>query len=237
LRRLAVLVAVAAVALGTLLTTAFSGGGHPAATIGAPADASRLLPAGPPEAQAIARLGMLTLELPVNQSRLTAIGYFGAADGALGLTPIGTQANQGLLKRLLHSIVGGGSGSPRWYLLPGGEGPSTSALDVGAPSGTDVYSPVSGTIVGIGKLLLNGRTYGQRIDVQPTTTPSLVVSVSNLTADPSLRVGAMVTAGSSKLGVVEDLSKVETQALAHYTNDSGNHVLIEVHPAATLDIR
>ena len=47
----------------------------------------------------------------------------------------------------------------------------------------------------------------------------------------------MVTSGSSKLGVVEDLSKVETQALARYTNDAGNHVLIEVHPAATLDIR
>ena len=31
-----------------------------------------------------------------------------------------------------------------------------------------------------------------------------------------------------------DLSKVEKQALARYTNDEGNHVLLEVHPAATL---
>ena len=46
-----------------------------------------------------------------------------------------------------------------------------------------------------------------------------------------------MTAGSSKLGELLDLSKVETQALARYTNDAGNHVLIEVHPAATLAVR
>ena len=46
-----------------------------------------------------------------------------------------------------------------------------------------------------------------------------------------------MTAGSSKLGVLIDLSKVETQALARYTNDAGNHVLVEVHDAATLAIR
>ena len=31
-------------------------------------------------------------------------------------------------------------------------------------------------------------------------------------------------------------TRLETQALAHYTDDAGNHVLIEVHPAATLDV-
>jgi hypothetical protein len=240
-RRLAVLVAVAVVAGATLLVTAFSGGDHPAASLGVPANAARLLPVGPPAVQAVARFGTppqeLILGLPVNQSRVTAIGYYGAADGALGLTPLGTQGNQGLLKRLLHAVAGGGSGSPRWYLLSGGEGPSTSALDVGAAPGTDVYAPVSGTIVGIGKVVINGKTKGERIDIQPSNMPSLIVSVSDLEADPSLLVGAMVSEAKSKLGVVVDLSKVETQALAHYTNDAGNHVLIEVHPAAALGIR
>jgi hypothetical protein len=236
-RRFAVVVAIALVAVGTLLVTAFGGGDHPTAAQPAPASASRLLPAGPPALQVIAQIGALHLALPINQSRVTAIGYHGASDGALGLTPIGTQANAGLLKRLLHKIVGGGSGSPRWYLLPGGQGPSTSALDIGAAPGTDVYAPVSGTIVGIGKLILDGKTYGERIDIQPTSAPSLVVSVSRLTADPSLVVGAIVTWDGSRLGQVRDLSNVERQALARYTNDSGNHVLVEVHPAATLDVR
>ena len=67
--------------------------------------------------------------------------------------------------------------------------------------------------------------------------PSLIVSVSHIAADPSLAVGAMVTARASKLGVVLDFSKAEHQALSRYTNDAGNHVLIEVHSSATLQAR
>jgi hypothetical protein len=62
------------------------------------------------------------------------------------------------------------------------------------------------------------------------------VSISRLRPDPSLKVGGTVTASTSKLGQVLDLSKVEKQALAQYTNDEGNHVLLEVHPAATLGL-
>jgi hypothetical protein len=236
-RRLAVLVAIAVVALVTLLVTAFGGGEHPSASVTPPASASRLLPVGPPQPTVLARLGVLHLLLPVNASRMTAIGYFAAEDGSIALSPVGTQANEGLLKRLVHKILGGGGGSPRWYLLPGGGGTSTSALDVGAAPGTDVYAPTDGTIVGISKVILNGRTYGSRIDIQPSAAPSLIVSVSHVAADPSLAVGAMVTARASKLGVVLDFSKAEHQALSRYTNDAGNHVLIEVHSSATLQAR
>jgi hypothetical protein len=236
-RRLAVLVVVTAVAAGVLLVTAFGGGDHPAVSLTAPASASRLLPAGPPELQAVAKLGSLTIELPVNQRRITAIGYHAAADGALELAPLGSQANQGLVRRVVHAIFGGGSGWPHWYLLSGSQGTGTSALDVGAQPGTDVYAPVAGTIVGIEKVILDGKVHGQRIDIQPTDAPSLVVSVANIAADPSLTVGAAVRAGASKLGELLDLSHIETQTLARYTNDAGNHVLVEVHPAATLAIR
>jgi hypothetical protein len=230
-------IAIGVVALGTLLVTAFGGGEHPAVAVTPPASAARLLPAGPPIPLVIAKLGALRIQLPVNKSRVTAIGYFGSEDGSLALSPVGTQANEGLLKRLVHKILGGGGGDPRWYLLAGGHGPSTSALDVGAAPGTDVYAPVNGTIVGIGEVVLNGRTYGERIDIQPADAPSMVVSVSHLDADPSLTVGSMVTSDASKLGVVLDFSSAEQQGLAHFTNDAGNHVLIEVHPSATLQAR
>jgi hypothetical protein len=232
-RRLAVLVVTAIVGAFTVLVTAF-GGADSSATRTTPASASRLLPAGPPTPQVISRLGTLHLQLPVSQSRVTAIGYSGGAAGALALVPVGNQANEGLLKRLVHKAVGGGSGSARWYQLPGGHGPATSALDVGAPPGTDVYAPVDGTIVSLTKVVLNGRVYGRRIDIQPTLAPSLVVSVSRLKPDPSLAVGATLSATASKLGKVLDLSRVERQALARYTNDGGNHVLLEIHPAAML---
>ena len=177
------------------------------------------------------------LQLPVNQSRITAIGYYAASDGAVGLTPIGSQANQGLLKRVAHAIFGGGSGSPRWYLLPGGDGHRELGARTSArPPEPTSTRPSNGTIVGIEKVTIDGKVYGQRIDIQPTYAPSLVVSVSDLAADPSISVGAAVTAGSSKLGELLALSRFETQSLARYTNDKGDHVLIEVHPAATLAV-
>src|SRR5262249_32859063 len=117
-----------------------------------------------------------------------------------------------------------------------GDGPSTSALDVGAAPGTDVYSPVSGTVVGIEKVVLNGRVHGERIDIQPQLAPSYVVSVSDLEADTSLTLGSPVTERRTKLGVTLGRSAVETSALARYTTDAGNHVLIEVHPAASLGV-
>jgi hypothetical protein len=233
LRRLAVLIAIALVALVTLLLSAFGGSGRPAPTA-APASASRLLPAGPPQPEIIARLGALQLQLPISQSRVTAIGYQGGSEGAIALGPLGTQANQGLLRRVVHTVIGGSNGRPRWYQLPGGVGPGSSAIDVGAASGTDVYSPVDGTIVAIDDVILNGRTFGSRIDIQPTGAPSLVVSVSHVRVDPSLVVGSALTAAGSKLGAVVDFSHAERQALARYTNDSGNHVVVEVHPSATL---
>jgi hypothetical protein len=233
-RRLAVLFALLVVGLVTVLLSAFGGSGAPAQVTAPPAGASRLLPAGPPLPEIVARIGALHLQMPVSQSRVTAVGYQGGSEGALALSPVGTQANEGLLRRVVHSIVGGSSGRPHWYQLPGGLGPGSSSIDIGAAAGTDVYSPVDGTIVAIDDVVLNDQVYGSRIDIQPTGAPSLVVSVSHVRVDPSLVVGSSVTAAGSKLGSVVDFTHAERQALARYTNDSGNHVAIEVHPSATL---
>jgi hypothetical protein len=234
-RRLAVLIAIALVAIVTVLLSAFGGSGRSVAPP-APASAARLVPAGPPAPDIVARLGSLHVQLPVSQSRVTAIGYQGGTEGALALSPLGTQGNEGVLKRVVHAIFGASSGSPRWYQLPGGQGPGTSSLDVGAPAGTDVYSPVDGTILAIDDVMIDGRTLGSRIDIQPTGAPSLVVSVSHVKVDPALVVGSPLSSGATKLGSVVDFSHAERQALARYTNDSGNHVVIEVHPSATLGL-
>lgn len=238
-RRIAVLVLLGSVLLPILLLSAFGGGASPALQAPAPAPTTRLAPAGPPSPEVIAMYGNLRLQLPVAQSRVTAIGYSGGTADALALDPVGTQANAGLLQRLWQKLVGSGSAGNRWYQLAGGQGAATSALDVGAPPGTDVYSPVDGTIVGISDLILDGRPYGQRIEIEPANAPSVVVVLSHLRIDPSLAqngVGSAVVAGSSKLGTLLDFSSVEQQALSHYTQDAGNHVLIEVHPAATLPV-
>ena len=234
-RRLAVLLAILVVALVVLLVSAF-GGDSKAVQAPTPASATRLLPAGPPSPEIVARLGSLHLQLPVSQSRVTTIGYQGGATGALSLSPLGTQANEGVLKRVVHAIFGTSTGSPRWYQLPGGQGPSTSSLQIGAAAGTDVYAPVDGTVLAIDDVVIDGRTFGSRIDIQPTGAPSLVVSVTHVQIDPALVVGSQLSAAATKLGSVADFTRAEHQSLSRYTNDSGNHVAIEVHPSATLGL-
>lgn len=233
-RRLAVLILVAGVLLGTLLVTAFAQNTPEMVPQTLPPPASRLLPAGPPSPLTVALHGTLRLQLPIPQSRVTAIGYHSTSDGALALTPLGHQGNQGALSRLAHRIFGGdGRGRFVYYQLNGGE---ADALDVGAAPGTDVYAPVDGTIVGISDYILDGRPFGSRIDIQPSAAPSLVVSMTQLTPDPALTVGSTIAASSTKVGRVVDLSGVEKQALAKYTTDAGNHVSIVLHPAATLTL-
>ena len=226
------LVLLASVALITLLLTAFGSGGSRPVRTTAPAPATRLLPAGPPRPEVVALQDSLRLQLPVAQSRVTAIGYHASGDGALALDPVGHQANQGLLSRVARSLLGGDGSGLRYYVLGGDQGPATSSLDIGAPPGTDVYSPVDGTIVGITPYVLAGKTYGARIDIQPSGSPSLVVSLTHLRPDPSLRVGSTVSSTTSKLGTVANFTGVEQQALARYTQNAGNHVAMSVHPAA-----
>ena len=183
-----------------------------------------------PSPEIVALRGPVRLQLPIAQARVTAIGYSAASD-ALSLSPVGHQANEGLISRAWHGLFGGGGGSPRWYQLGGG---GTNSLDVGAAMGTDVYAPVDGVVAAIRPFILMGKRYGSEIDIQPQSSASLVVAVTQLTADPALTVGSAVVSGATKLGTVVDLASVEQQALAKYTNDGGNHVTIEVRAAPAL---
>lgn len=233
-RRLIGFVLLVTVVFVTLLLTAFGADRAPAVRTAGPAPAARLLPTGPPGPQVVALAGSLRLQLPIEQSRVTAIGYHASGEGAIALEPVGHQANEGAFSRMARRLFGGGANGLRWYQLSGGEGPSSAALNVGASPGTDVYSPVEGTVVALTPYVVSGKTYGARIDVQPSGAPSLVVSITHLKPDPALTVGSSVAAGTSKIGSVIDFSSVERQALARYTQDAGNHVEVQVRPSAAL---
>jgi hypothetical protein len=228
-RRFALLTLLATVLVVALLLTAFGGGN---------AQLQRLSAADIPAAtqtapfpQILAMRGPVRLQMPISQTLSTAIGYHSAADGALPLAPMGRQGNEGVLQRVFHKVFGGGGGHPIWYALDGG---SPTALDVGAAPGTDVYSPVDGTIVGIAPYVVAGHRFGSRIDIQPQSAPSLVVSLTQIRPDPSLSVGSNVVSGRAKVGTVVNLAAIERQALARYTNDAGNHVSVELRPATAL---
>jgi murein DD-endopeptidase MepM/ murein hydrolase activator NlpD len=233
-RRTAALVVIACGCLVALLLTAFGRGGEAVPTITGPAPASRLLPAGPPRPQIVATQESLRIQLPIDQSRVTAIGYHASGTQALPLEPVGTQANAGLAERIFRRLFGSSGSDVRYYMLEGGVGAETGGIDVGAPVETDVYAPVDGSVIAITDNVVNGAVYGVRIDIQPSGSPGVVVSLSNLRADPALTVGSTVSSATTKIGRVIDLSGVERAGLARYTQDNGQHVHIEVQPATAL---
>lgn len=233
-RRTAALAVVACVCLVVLLLTAFGTGGSATTADHGPAPAGRLLPAGPPLAQIVALQDTLRIQMPVNQSRVTAIGYHASGTGALALDPVGTQANAGVVGRIFHRLFGDSGSGIRYYQISGGVGPETGGLDVGAPTATDVYAPVDGSVMAISDQIVNGKAYGVRIDIQPSGNPGVVVTLTNMRADPALTVGSTVSAGRTKVGRIIDLSSVEQAALSRYTQDRGQHVHLEVHPASAL---
>jgi len=226
-RRLVVIGIVAALALVTLILTAFgSNSPETVATPVAPVAATGV----PPEPQVLATVGNLQIKLPIAADAVTAIGFHGSDGDAMELSPVGRQVNEGLLARLWRRIAGSSQKGSVWFQLGGG--PGTDVLGVGAVPGTDVYSPVEGTVVSISDFVIDGKTFGSRIDVRPSASPSLIVTLSHLEPDPSLTVGSPVFASSSKLGTVVDVATVERQALGEHAGAGGNNVAIDVHPAA-----
>ena len=233
-RRTAALLVVAAVCLVAVVIYVFGTGAPTTVAFKGPAPTERLLPAGPPHPQVVAMQDSLRIQLPVNQSRVTAIGYHATGTGALALEPVGTQANAGIIGRVMRRLFGQGGSSLRYYMLDGGVGEPTGGLDIGAPVETDVYAPVDGSVLAVSDQIINGRAYGARIDIQPSGNPGVVVSLENLRADPALTVGSTVSSGRTKIGRIVDLSRVERAGLARYTQDNGQHVHIEVHPATSI---
>jgi hypothetical protein len=233
LRRFLLAVLAAAIVIPVLVLVLDTASSDPPIPV---PQADRLLPAGPPTPQVVAFQGELRLYLPIEQSRVTAVGYHGVGDGALALDPVGTQANAGVFTRLLRRLFGEDKAGIRYYLMEGGRGPETAGLDIGAPVGTDVYAPVDGTVIGITDHVVSGQRFGVRIDIQPAGSPGLVVSLRNVEPDPGLTVGSTVASSRTKIGHVIDLSSVETSALAAHTQDRGQHVHLEVRPAVNLTL-
>lgn len=225
-------VAVTIVLIVTLAVTAFSGdssSGSPSTTV----PVSGPVTTAAPEPLVLATVGNLRVQSPIAEDGVTTVGFHGSEEGALVLQPVGPQANEGLLARLWHKITGSEHRGLPWYQLESG---ALRTLDVGAVPGTDVYSPVDGTVVAIRDHIISGRRFGAEIELRPSSAPSLVVELQHVDPDPSLTVGANLAAGSSKLGTVVDISKVEQQSLARYSGDRGSNVAIEVYPSATLGV-
>ncbi len=217
-------------------TQVTGGGGTPATETRGPRPATTLLPSGPPRPQILASRESVQLNVPIAQSRITAIAYHRVAGAeTLDLRPHGRLLNAGLFRDLERRMLGTSDpGGPDYFIADG----STASVDVGAPAGTQVYAPVDGHVIGILPNMVNGEARGSFIQIQPNDNPAEIVQLSHIVERPGneVYVGKSVTASRTLIGTVEDLSGVLELTLARYTRDAGNHVHIEVQPSTNIPI-
>ena len=197
------------------------------------APATRILPAGAPRPQTLARQDQLVLLVPVQQSRITGILFHPVTGAdALPLEPVGEPIDQGWIARIVSSFQGEDTGGPAYQI----DGDPTS-VDIGGPVGTDTYAPVDGKVLSITPLIVNGTTYGDQIAIEPLANPGVVVVASGIKADPALSVGSPVSTRPeawTRLGRIVDVTGALDPLLARYTQDGGNRVHLEVRPATSV---
>jgi hypothetical protein len=174
-----------------------------------------------------ALFGQQQLRLPVAAQDATLIGYEPTSDAqAVSLSPQGTQAAAGGLAGFFARLFSTPA-SIRYYLLESPGTDPTGSVDVGAPAGSAVTSPVTGTVAGVESYKLFGKYDDVEIDIAPDATSGTTVSLI-LIADPTVGIGATVTAGRTALGKVRACPPDLKDELGRYTHDSGAHVHLEV---------
>ena len=108
-----------------------------------------------------------------------------------------------------------------------------TSVDVGAPWGSVVYAPVTGTVVKVQDYDLYGEIPDVRIHIQPEGHPELDVVLLHQ-YDPLVKAGDKVVGGETPLSFVRDIAKDLTDIqLGFFTapDDPGNHSHVQVNNA------
>ncbi len=169
----------------------------------------------------------MQLMLPIFEQEVTAIGYHPVdGDNLMSLSPNGHRINGSLISSLGQVAPPGG---PGYYVMDEGgkSGSPTASIDVGAPAGTIVFSPVDGTIAGIRSYNLNGKCPDTELKILPNNQSNMVVVLTHLNYIQGT-LGQPVRAGETRLGAVRELDGCIEQQLSRYTYDAGNHVSMQV---------
>lgn len=172
----------------------------------------------------------VTLHLPVELASLTILGYHQATNPQarpLRAVRISRDAYQGSpvegfgppipqAVRVLKMYRSGRSGSP------------TRAVDVGAPAGSTVLSPVDGTVAELKPYKLYGITPDIEVHIRPDSNPKVEVVLIHLDG-LMIRPGERLVAGSTPIAKVRRLSGRLTLQLGFFSHDAGNHVHLQVN--------
>ena len=108
-----------------------------------------------------------------------------------------------------------------------------TSIDIGAPAGTTLRSPVTGDVVLVKDYLLYNEVPDVEIHIQPEGRPDLDVVLIHTEA-PLVKAGDHVEAGITEISHVRDIATplVDVQ-LYFYTagDDPGNHTHVQVNDA------
>jgi murein DD-endopeptidase MepM/ murein hydrolase activator NlpD len=117
-------------------------------------------------------------------------------------------------------------------------GDEMTSVDVGALAGTDVYAPVTGTVVKIRTYSLFGVIDDFEVHIQAPGHPELdivLLHVENL----SIKVGDKVQGGCTPIAKVRNIGDVIDNNLSNFTapGDPGNHCHVQINDAAREDYK
>ncbi len=185
-----------------------------------------------------AQHGSVKLRLPVAVNDLTEVGFHQAAYRyAVKLSTKLPDADSAKAKKE------GGTGRDKasqaesadawlignvlrmWRSRPGK--PNTAA-DVGAKAGTQVVSPVDGTVLLVKQYDLYGKDADYELHIRPDDGPTLDLVMIHI-EDPVVKAGDRVSAGITPLGKIRKLSDRIKHQLAHYTGEAGNHTHLQLN--------
>lgn len=191
--------------------------------------AERAVPIDPNNAgpdTVLAEAAQVGISTPIRPASLTGLGYHPEGESLAELKPRGKNLSTNALLGLLSR--GETPEEIHYYVMDaaGREGPKTGALDVGALTGTTVYTPVTGTVTAIrpDPMVQDANV----VEIKPDANPNVRVNVSLVRSDGNAGVNDSVTAGITELGTVADSAEVLDPQLSSYTTDAGNHVTVSV---------
>lgn len=226
-RRIAAGLAVLALALAAAFWISEGTESERAKVVAVPQLRARIL-SGPPQPIVLARAQDVTLQLPIARSRVTAIGYYGVRNNdALPLEAEGRRANVSFLSRAFRRFFETSSSAKLHYFVIDEER-MANAVSVGALPGTDVYAPLSGTVVAMSDRVVDGEREGSVLQIQPLGDAETIVVLRNIDPDPELAVGQNVSVNSTRLGFVREMSGVHDQPLSAFTNGQGDDVQLQI---------
>ena len=191
--------------------------------------AERAVPIDPNNAgpdTVLAEAAEVGISTPIRPASLSGLGYHPEGESLATMKPRGKNLSANAFLGLLSK--GETPEQIHYYVMDaaGREGPQTGALDVGATTGTTVYTPVTGTVTAIrpDPMVENANV----VEIKPDANPNVRVNVSLVRSDGDAGVNDYVTAGITELGTVTDSAEVLEPQLSSYTTDPGNHVTVSV---------